>query len=213
MPALAAAMRDPAQVRGAAREILDQPQFQPEDRGLLADIYYYLVHPDEALFEAWNWLAMHLPWNDTGATIFAWLLVVAIVTGSLFALVRLGRSTVVDAGVEVRMPALAHTLTADDLLREADRYEQDGEWKLALRARYGALLARLEEAGVVQRRAGRTTGEYVDEVQTNAPALLASFAAATSIFELAWYGNRATTADDVAELRALAAGFKMKKVA
>lgn len=189
--------QDPAAVRDAARQILDQPEFGNEERSFFEQAYHYLLHPIEAIVDGWYWILDHLPWSDPGAALFAWLLVSSIVALVVYVVIRMSRSTAGDSKIDIGTPPLPHAESASELLALASELEARQEWMLALRARYGALVAQLSDAGVVQRRAGRTTGEYAREVGTNAPSFAASFTEATALFELAWYGDRATDADDV----------------
>ena len=53
---------------------------------------------------------------------------------------------------------------------------------------------------------GRTSGEYRAEVAGSVPVAATDFSGATELFELAWYGNRPTGADEAGRFRALAEG-------
>ena len=88
---------------------------------------------------------------------------------------------------------------------EAEELEARGEWKLALRARYRALVGDLLAEGLVDDAAGRTTGELRAAVARGAPERAAAFAAASDLFDLAWYAGRPTGPDESARFRALAA--------
>jgi hypothetical protein len=94
--------------------------------------------------------------------------------------------------------------TTDDWRRQAEAHEAAGEWRDALLARYRELVSHLADVGVVADIAGRTTGELRAEVAAARPEAAAPFADATDVFEWAWYGGRATGADDNARFRELA---------
>jgi hypothetical protein len=50
---------------------------------------------------------------------------------------------------------------------------------------------------------GRTAGEYVRDVAAGEPGVAPAFAAATELFELAWYADAPTGADECARFRDL----------
>ncbi len=95
--------------------------------------------------------------------------------------------------------------TATDWRTEAEAFEADGQWKEGLRCRYRALIAELIEAKAVLDLPGRTTGEYRGDVAVTLPAVASAFAGATELFERAWYGDRATGADESRRFAELAA--------
>lgn len=72
---------------------------------------------------------------------------------------------------------------------EAARCEAEGRWREALRARYRVLVGDLARRGVIGDLAGRTAGELVSDVRRSSPAAAPAFAAATALFEAAWYGG------------------------
>jgi hypothetical protein len=184
-----AAAPDPQTIRDQARQILDGPEYHSGYDSVFGRIYYYLIHPGEAIGEAWAWLLGHLPWNDTGSRLVSWGVVAAFVIVVVLFVLQLLRTTTRDRGVTVMGPAISLAQSADELIDIAKGYEAAGEWRLAVRARYGASIAKLADDGVVRRQAGRTTGEYAREVERNAPDLAAAFARVTRLFEQAWYGN------------------------
>jgi hypothetical protein len=75
-------------------------------------------------------------------------------------------------------------------LADAERLESEGDWRQGLRCRYRALVATLDDRGVVEEVPGTTTGAYRRQVSDAAPGAAGAFAAATELFEHAWYGNR-----------------------
>jgi hypothetical protein len=79
---------------------------------------------------------------------------------------------------------------------EAEAHEANGEWRLALRCRYRALVADLSSRGLVDEIPGRTTGEYRREVSSSLPLAAEDFSGATLLFEEAWYGEEPTGRDE-----------------
>lgn len=88
-------------------------------------------------------------------------------------------------------------------LADAERLEASGDWLRGLRCRYRALVAALAARGVVEEVPGTTTGAYLRQVRTNAPAAATAFATATELFERAWYGRRPTGERESRQFRAL----------
>ena len=78
---------------------------------------------------------------------------------------------------------------AVDWAAEVDRCESLGLWRDALRARYRVLVGELARRGVIGDLVGRTAGELVAEVRVTSPGAAPAFAAATEVFEAAWYGG------------------------
>ena len=93
---------------------------------------------------------------------------------------------------------------ADVWRSEAEQAEADGQWKLALRARYRWLLGELIERQVLVNVPGRTPGEYRIDLARMIPDQSAPFASATDLFERAWYGNEATGPQENQRFRACA---------
>jgi hypothetical protein len=95
--------------------------------------------------------------------------------------------------------------TARDWITEAVACEARGAWKDALRCRFRALIADAIIRGAVRDVPGRTSGELRFEVERYVPAAAASFAAASRLFDAAWYGDEPTGADENAAFRRHAA--------
>lgn len=120
-----------------------------------------------------------------------------------FAVLRFGRTMGRDPGVALTVEGPVGR-SARDWLDDAQRYEQQGRWREALRCRYRALLADLAAQGLVEEVPGRTTGEYLDQVCSEVPAAAEAFTAATRRFERAWYGHDDVTPGHVEEFSVVA---------
>lgn len=93
---------------------------------------------------------------------------------------------------------------ASDWRSEAERFEAEGHWREAMRARYRELVRSLVETGVLDDVPGRTTGEYRRAFVAARPGAADAFSTLTELFELVWYGGAETDADDNRRFRALA---------
>ncbi len=138
-----------------------------------------------------------------GASILGWVVLIAAIVAIAFLLARLGRSVQRDPAHAAEV-SVERTRTAAQWVDEAERLERDGEWKLALRGRFRALVAILVEQGRVDDVPGRTAGEYRAEIDVVLPEVSADFAEATFLFEDAWYGDEPTGAAENVRFRALA---------
>jgi hypothetical protein len=79
---------------------------------------------------------------------------------------------------------------------DAEKAEADGEWKLAMRARYRWLLGELIDRQLLVNVPGRTPGEYRTDLARIRPDQATALATATDLFERAWYGNEPTGPDE-----------------
>ena len=132
-----------------------------------------------------------------------WVVVALLLAGVAYLVWRFARSLGRDPHVAVFGGERGRRRSADEWRAEADELAGRGEWRTALRARYRALLAELAARGIVDEVPGRTTGEYLAEVRTGAPAATAPFTVATDLFVLAWYGNEPTGAAQDEQFRDL----------
>lgn len=184
--------RPPGQVTGAVHHVLARPQYHYAEPSFLERIQNDVV----------DWLARVLS-GVVGAGIGAWIVVLVVV--ALVALVawRLAGGVTTDPGRQIALSA-GRTRPATEWRAEAEAHERAGEWRLAVRARYRALVADLAGRGVLDEVPGRTAGEYRAELGANLPAAAPQFAGATELFEGAWYGKRPTAEVDAAHFRELA---------
>ncbi len=189
---LPAPSHDPERARELARKILDSKEFADPKRSILARI-------GDWFSDLFNRIVGSLWGHSVG---IAWIVIALLLAGAAWLVLRYVRSATPDV---THMPgsstARAQPRTARDWLDEAAVHEANGAWRLAIRARYRALIARLGERGVVTERPGRTAGEYNADVAAHAPQASGAFRAATSTFERAWYGHEQPTEHDVAEFR------------
>lgn len=177
------------EIRSAADEILARREFQQPPRSLyqraldelgerFGDLLELLVRGGRGAYMAWFVLALVL----AGVS---WLFLRGVQRDRT----RRIRGAQDDVDVDVRRPAA-------DWAAEAARHEAAGEWRQAVRCRYRWLIASLARAGVVEEVPGTTSGEYRSLVTSARPSTAEPIASATDLFERAWYGNEATTAEE-----------------
>lgn len=186
---------DPDAIRRAAHDILARPEFR--------------VAPESPIARLRSWIgnqivhALNAVLSGSRLGIVGIIVAVLVVAGLVLLIVLSARGTTpnpVSGGYRVggrrRSPA--------DWLTEAAVCEATGDWRGALRCRYQALVADLAARGVVEEIAGRTTGEYRQAVGAAVPAVEGDFAAATEMFERAWYGDEPAGAGEADRFRSVA---------
>ncbi len=188
--------QDPAAVRDLADRILSEARYDRPPTPLYERILDWAA---EQIAKAFGSLV-----GGGGGTVLAWLVLAGAVGGIVYLLVRHGRIT---------LPALAPgeephvmielTRSAQAWREEAVRLEAAGRWAEGLRCRHRALVADLVRRGAIPDRAGRTAGEYVRDVAVTLPDAAPALAAATELFEAAWYGGAATGAEEAARFAEL----------
>jgi hypothetical protein len=192
-------VHDPEEVKQAADEILSRAEFGEAPLTLLERIARWIAD----LFGDGS------PSSDTtttpgtgGSGLLTMVLLLLLVVGLAFvirALLRQPSRRKTDADPEPTIEVTEH-LSASAWEREAAAHEADGRWKDALRCRFRALLEQLVERRVIDEVPGRTTGELRAEVADRAPGAHHDFTAAADLFDVAWYGDTDTGADDVRRL-------------
>jgi hypothetical protein len=187
--------RSPAEVRALADEILSRSEFhQPPET---------LPHKVQRLFsEAVGRLLENLAGSGAGAVI-AWAILAAAVGLVVVLVVRASRSVQLDPRSSPPAVMVELTRTPAEWRAEADRQEASGDWRDALRSRYRALVGELVIRDAIPEIAGRTSGEYVRDIAVTLPAAAVAFAAATELFELAWYGDEPTGPEESTRFRSL----------
>lgn len=185
----------PDEARRSAEEILSRPEFQEPPKSIPDRVLEWISARLADLF-------VNLASGGTGS-LLTWL-VLAVFAGIVgFIAYRVVRTLRPDPLVRRHEVDGRPDRTPADWRAEAARFEAAGSWKAALRARYRALVGDLVARGVVRDVPGRTTGEYRREVSVEAPTVSDDFAAASALFEAAWYGDVATGPEENERFRAL----------
>lgn len=184
----------PEEIRQLADDIVARPAFREQEPSL--------IQRAQGEVEDLIGRIVQAAFSGSAGSIIGWIVLLAAVGVVIFFLARLGgtvqadrRPGVVVEGVHRRDPAAWRA--------EADALEAEGRWKEGLRCRYRALVGDLVAEGLLDDVAGRTTGEYRAELAGD-PQRSAPFSAATELFELAWYADRPTGAEESARFQALA---------
>jgi hypothetical protein len=196
---LASAQPDPGQVRQATRDILGRPEFRPPGRSLIQALIHWLGTQVSNLLNG----LMGIGGGGTVGAVIVVTVIVALLGGVVWLVFRHWVRVPADRQGPVVVTTGRLGRPAADWLAEAAAHEAAGKWRLALRARYRALVAELAGRGIVREIAGRTSGEYRREVDVAVPTGAASFDGATDLFEQTWYGDRPAGPEDQARFAAL----------
>ena len=191
----------PEEIRDLADEILARSEFDQPEPGLLERIGTWIGDRIQGVLDFL-----------TGGPI-GWVLGLLVVAAAVAVLARFLLGADWRRVLRRRRRAGALGPTRHEVLQktpsawraEAESLEADGAWKLALRCRYRALVGELLDERLVDPAAGRTTGELRQDVAANAPDRADAFAAASDLFDLAWYADRPTGPEESARFRELAA--------
>ncbi len=193
---------NPDEIRQLADDILAREEFRQPEPSVLERV--------QGWFEDLLGRILEAAFSGGVGSILGWVFLVAAVLAIIWFATRFGRTVQADRRVGVTVEGI-HRRTPAEWVAEAEAHEQAGEWKLALRSRYRALLGELIAAGLLDEVAGRTTGEYRADLARAAPERAADFGTATDLFEVAWYGDRPTGQDENARFRALAAAVTARQ--
>lgn len=197
------ATQTPEEVRRAARDILDNPEFVRPESTFWSDVARAILDPVGTISRFLDWLFAGTAGVPGGAWT-AWVIVAIAAALLIFTVVRITQSMVRDDATTLQLAPDAGSVSWRELRQQAEDAERDGDWRRALRLRYASLVDQLDESGVLQRRPGRTTGEYARQVKANAPDASPSFGEATSIFNFVWYGDGQANEEVVSRFKNLA---------
>lgn len=194
--------------RDDVRELMSRPEFQ---------------YPKSVMERIGEWITRHLDrlvrrtpdpslpsMGGVGAgtgSLIGWLLVImalSLIVTVIVMVVRRWTPRVADGDDPLSDTELEHRRRAAAWVGDAERLEAEGEWKLAIRARYRALVRTLVDRRQVLDLAGRTTGELRIDMAESTPDAADAFDTACLLFELPWYGHVDTGADENRRFRDLA---------
>jgi len=188
---------DPEDVRRIADEVLARSAFDAPERPLLRRAVDWVLRQLERLFggDPDRGLDVEPGAGGSGGSTLFTVVVLLLAVAAVVLVVRALRGTwrrgrraepeALDVDVEGRRTAQAWDAIAQ-------RLEAEGRWKEAMRARFGSLVERLVDRGLVADVAGRTTGELRVDVRSSLPEVADAFADAADLFDRAWYGDLPT---------------------
>lgn len=198
--------QDPEQVRGLADQILSDERYRQPPESI----------PDRVL----GWFAEQIGKllgalvGGGGGTVIAWLILLAAIASVVYLLARHGRVTLPSAAPSAGAQVMVElTRRPHEWRAEAEALEAQGKWREGLRCRHRAVIAELVGRGAIPDQAGRTAGEYVRDVARSLPDAAPALAAATELFEAAWYGGTSTGPAEAARFAELDAQVLSVRVA
>lgn len=197
---------DPDDVSRRVRELMEQPEFR-YDKSILDRIGEWIGRQLDRLFGEVDPTTTGTFGGGAGSFV-AWLIIalalVAVVATILYVVLRRVRRAVPEGDPDL-VSEIEHATPAAHWAREAERHEAEGRWKDAMRCRYRELVRTLVDRRQLPDVAGRTTGELRGDLARTTPDAASDFDRASLRFELAWYADASTAAEDVAAFRAEAA--------
>lgn len=188
---------DRGTARGWARDELADPVYEAAQPGLF----------ERALTWLWERLSeLEVPEGPGGGVGLAVLvLLVLLVVAVVVRVVGPGRRAARLRDWEV----FADTLrTAQEHRSAADAHASSGEWDLAVRERFRAVVRSLEERTILDARPGRTADEAARDAAPALPGVADDLLRGARVFDDVWYGGRAASAEHDDGLRALDAAVQ-----
>jgi hypothetical protein len=182
---------DPDAVRDAAGQILAEPRYERPPEPLVDRVLGWI---GDRVGQALSELVA-----GGGGSVVAWVILLGALGGVIYLVVRHGRVGPLGVPAPSAPEVMVElTRTARQWRAEAQSLEAAGRWREGLRCRHRALVADLVDQGAIPEQAGRTAGEYVRDVAADRPDGATAMAAATELFEAAWYGGATTGAAEAA---------------
>jgi hypothetical protein len=189
--------QDPGTVRDLADQILAQARYDRPPESIPERVMGWIGDQLAKLLGT-------LVGGGSGGTALAWVILLVALGAIAYLLVRHGRVTLPKTADDDEAAVMVElTRSAAAWREEAVRLEAEGRWAEGLRCRHRGLIADLVRRGVIPEQAGRTAGEYVRDVAVGLPEAAAPLAAATELFEAAWYGGATTGAAEAERFEAL----------
>ena len=205
---------DPEQVKADLQNILNGSEFQaapPADVSIIEKAAKWLREMWEKLAERFRDMFKFGDGGISKSPGVQWLFIALFIAGGTYLAYRLIRSYLANRTTKQAKSRTAFDLddTEDDIsrepndwLQEAERQRTEGDFRRAYRAMFLAILLKLDQAGIVLFERGRTNGEYLRVLRradrNDLPAFLSPLVLE---FDLRWYGEKPTTAEDAAEMR------------
>jgi hypothetical protein len=197
--------------RDRLQQILARSEYQPEeekDSAIQAWIKKIRQKINELLNKLFFGNSPKSAPNPGSLQAIRWLIIAALVASLVWAAVLLLRrfqlrqaklkdDEMGTASREILGEQFDADLTSDDLLKTAAEMARRGEYRLAIRRAYLALLYELEQRGKLHLHRAKTNRDYLGELQ-NDLAIYSPVASLTNNYERVWYGHGAATPEDYA---------------
>lgn len=181
------------EARDMARRELSKPSYD-RDTPLLTRIARWILDQIERLLEAAGGaLSSSL---GVAAVIAVVVVLAAVIILRAGPLARSGRQRPGAVLPPQRLTAMQYRAAADEAARRTD-------WKIAVVERFRAIVAGLDERGVLDVRSGRTADEVAQEAGVALTDLAERLRAGATLFDAVRYGGAAAGAGDDDELRRL----------
>lgn len=181
------------EARELARDELSKPSYD-QDRPILQRILEWIVEQVNRLLD-----------SAVGAFSSRWgiaILVALVIAVAVVVIVRTG--PLARRSARKGDPVFADgRRTAAEHRAAADAAATAGEWQQAVVERFRAIVAGLEERGVLDERRGRTADETAREAGALLPAVADDLDHGARLFDAVHYGDHAARSEDDARLRAL----------
>ena len=202
---------DPQATRDRLQQILARSEYQPEaekDSAIQGWLKKIRQKINEWLQKLFFGNSPKSAPNPRSLQAIRWLIIAALVASLVWATVlllrrfQLRQAKLKDDGVgedvrEILGEQFDADLTSDDLLKTAAEMARKGEYRLAIRRAYLALLYELEQRGKVHLHRAKTNRDYLSELQ-HEPYIYPPVASLTNNYERVWYGHGAATLEDYA---------------
>lgn len=108
---------------------------------------------------------------------------------------RIEKEEAEPAAREILGEVIDDNLSTEDLMQQAAEMARRGEYRLAIRRAYIALLYELERRGNLQLHRSKTNRDYLNALRNEA-RIYPSMEQMTQTYERAWYGQRTTSEED-----------------
>jgi hypothetical protein len=189
---------DPDDARAAAAKELSDPAYRAAEPSFMDDVFTRIG----------RWFADVLSALGGGSGSVG-LLVLLVLAIAVFAVIRLrvGRLGRARRAGGLVFPAGA-THSAQDYRRAAESAAARGDFAVAVRERFRAIVRELEVRGVLDERSGRTVDECAAQAGQRLPDRAADLRAAATVFDDVVYGGRTATEAAYRDLAALDAGIQ-----
>lgn len=197
-----------ASARERLQQILARGEYQPEEekdsaiQGWLKKIRQKI---NEWLAKLFFGKSPSLGSNPGSLQVVRWIIILALVASLVWATVLLLRRFQLrqiklkdEESEEVREilgEQFDADVTADDLLKTAADLARQGQYRLAIRRAYLALLYELEQRGKLRLHRAKTNRDYLGDLKQD-PYIYSPVVLLTNRYERVWYGDTAATPED-----------------